>query len=372
MTTNKNCIRPLFITIVVVFALLLLSTNASAGTISVNNTNMSCVYGVQPNPYSGEYCEIQDAINDSDSYDTINVATGTYNENLIIDKEITLQAGSNPIIDGAGGDCINITIDNVTIDGFEIRNGSNGTLIQPSVNNVTVKNNQLSYNTYGGVIVLGDGEGSGIHINCNDITDNEVYGVESERTYSDVNATQNWWGHTSGPYDPSNDTSTGGLYNPLGQGDNVSDCVDYDPWSFTPDPCEPKTIGFWKNHPDSVDAVLDKYGSIILGNTSGNYFEVDDSDNATAVFKNAKNKNANTMLAAQLLAAELNVAHLDHLGIDYCDCVGEVIDNADEFLSNHEYNGPDAAGEKPKGAAKQEANGYKDDLDKYNQGVCPC
>ena len=157
--------------------------------------------------------------------------------------------------------------------------------------------------------------------------------------------------------------------NTLGTGDAVSDNVDFGPWSFTPDPCEPKTLGFWKNHGDSVDAVLvlAEDGQIYLGD-----FIVDDSDKATAVFDNAKNKNANTMLAAQLLAAKLNVLHLAHLGIDYCDCIGAVITAADEFLSDHGYNGPATPGDAPRGADKQEANGYKDDLDDYNQGVCPC
>lgn len=43
-------------------------------------------------------------------------------------------------------------------------------------------------------------------------------------------AEKNWWGSTSGPKDDSDDTATGGLSNPTGTGDAVSDNVDYDPW----------------------------------------------------------------------------------------------------------------------------------------------
>jgi uncharacterized membrane protein len=40
-------------------------------------------------------------------------------------------------------------------------------------------------------------------------------------------------GRDTGPYDPSDDTATGGWYNPDGLGDKVSDHVDYMPWTFS-------------------------------------------------------------------------------------------------------------------------------------------
>lgn len=46
-------------------------------------------------------------------------------------------------------------------------------------------------------------------------------------------AAQNYWGHDSGPLDNGNDQAGGGLFNPLGQGEEVSNCVDYDPWIRT-------------------------------------------------------------------------------------------------------------------------------------------
>ena len=46
-----------------------------------------------------------------------------------------------------------------------------------------------------------------------------------------VDAEYNWWGDATGPYDGSNDTGTGGWFNPGGLGDDVSDYVDYDPWA---------------------------------------------------------------------------------------------------------------------------------------------
>jgi hypothetical protein len=46
-----------------------------------------------------------------------------------------------------------------------------------------------------------------------------------------IGAENCWWGHASGPLDTSDDTGSGGLYNPLGEGDVVSNYVDYSPWS---------------------------------------------------------------------------------------------------------------------------------------------
>lgn len=45
-----------------------------------------------------------------------------------------------------------------------------------------------------------------------------------------VDARYSHWGDPSGPYDPSDDTVSGGLYNPAGLGDAVSDYVNYVPW----------------------------------------------------------------------------------------------------------------------------------------------
>jgi hypothetical protein len=42
-----------------------------------------------------------------------------------------------------------------------------------------------------------------------------------------IDATSNWWGDATGPYDPSDDTGSGGWYNPGGLGDEVTDKVDY-------------------------------------------------------------------------------------------------------------------------------------------------
>ena len=45
-----------------------------------------------------------------------------------------------------------------------------------------------------------------------------------------VPAQNNWWGDPTGPRDTSDDRGSGGLYNPDGKGDRVTDRVNYVPW----------------------------------------------------------------------------------------------------------------------------------------------
>lgn len=63
-----------------------------------------------------------------------------------------------------------------------------------------------------------------------DFYGNNYYAVRNEAAAFTVDATGNWWGHASGPLDVSDDTGSGGFYNPSGLGDAVSDHVDYGSW----------------------------------------------------------------------------------------------------------------------------------------------
>lgn len=67
-------------------------------------------------------------------------------------------------------------------------------------------------------------------IHDSDFLNNTYYAVRNTGTAFTVDATNNWWGHASGPLDDSDDTGSGGFYNPGGLGDPVGDRVDYGSW----------------------------------------------------------------------------------------------------------------------------------------------
>jgi rhodanese-related sulfurtransferase len=64
--------------------------------------------------------------------------------------------------------------------------------------------------------------GANPKLNNNNIYNNTDYGVLNEDSSLTIDAQYNWWGHDTGPFDP--------LDNPGGQGDEVSQWVDYAPW----------------------------------------------------------------------------------------------------------------------------------------------
>ena len=246
--------------------------------------------------------------------------------------------------------------------------------------NNTIYGNDGNWNGYNGTghgIGI-DGTPSNIYINCNKIYDNTGYGIYN---YSGVpiDATHNWWGHATGPHDNSDDTATGGLYNLDGLGDAVSDYVDYRFWAYIPDFCDcgAKTIGYWKNHPDYVEGILDAlrllHDDIVVG--TGKIVGTDVL--AEDIFKKPHSKTY-SMLAAQLLAAKLNVAQLSHFIPGYnSDCMSEEIEEADFILrlvDGHLYS------ERVEKDDKEYVNGVKDELDEFNKnevcqvqiGDCPC
>jgi hypothetical protein len=71
-------------------------------------------------------------------------------------------------------------------------------------------------------------EASSFVLRGNSIEGNLTYGVSAVGFItSSVDAQQNWWGHNTGPYDES---ASDDFFNPDGQGDAVSDGVNYLRW----------------------------------------------------------------------------------------------------------------------------------------------
>jgi parallel beta-helix repeat protein len=88
-----------------------------------------------------------------------------------------------------------------------------------------VQSNTISDNDCG-IKISGPGNGT---YTGNIIQGNSTYGVNNIGS-SFVNFINNNWGHPSGPLDNSDDRAAGGLYNPYGLGDKVSNLVNYFPW----------------------------------------------------------------------------------------------------------------------------------------------
>jgi nitrous oxidase accessory protein len=100
------------------FFLAIIFTFQSIYSCNPNSTLLVDISG------NADYTTITDAINDAEPGDTIYVYSGTYSENLVIDKSIILtgQNKQNTIITGSTtGHTITVTADNVQISGFTIK-----------------------------------------------------------------------------------------------------------------------------------------------------------------------------------------------------------------------------------------------------------
>lgn len=172
------------------------------------------------------------------------------------------SAGSTPML-RIDDNAASVTVDHSTLQNsgyviLEIDPGSTSTIQNSAITNT---NNQVAIYSSGGSSVLSGNtitasNSSGVYvygasptitdniftdsaygiyarndanpvITGNSFYDNTTYGVYNTVTSVTINAENNWWGDTSGPY---NSTS-----NPTAIGDDVSSDVDFDPW-LTADP----------------------------------------------------------------------------------------------------------------------------------------
>jgi len=143
-----------------------------------------------------DYTSIQSAINAAVSGDTIYVYSGTYEENIVINKTITLigENNVNTIINGSDyGYVLNISANHVSISSFTIQNSrfySCGIYINSNYNSITntiLSNNvdglYLSYSSdnviSGNTIIDNLGDGINFQISSN----NAIYGNKIENNY---------------------------------------------------------------------------------------------------------------------------------------------------------------------------------------------
>ena len=142
------------------------------------------------NDGTADYTRIQDAIYNANDGDTVYVYSGTYYENIILDKSINLMGENknSTIIDGSlnkDKDVICVTTSHVDIEKFTIKNGKNGILIDGDydvVDNVNIVENIIIDNIQYGVFFFR----SGYNNVLNNIISNNIYGIKAYEFCSNI------------------------------------------------------------------------------------------------------------------------------------------------------------------------------------------
>ena len=164
-------------------------------TIEVNTSGW-WVKPVEGDSAEGEFhsspnTPIQHAIDNATAGCTILVRDGTYNENIEVDKELTIKAASSPIIDGSyslTNPAFHIRAANVTVQGFIVQNfickgadgtGDTGAILVEGDNATVVSNIVRHINCTGAEGACPAGLGIDVHANDVEITNNQVYNISS-------------------------------------------------------------------------------------------------------------------------------------------------------------------------------------------------
>ena len=156
----------------------------------------------------------------------------SHSENTGVYFHSTYYEITNNTCDFNGLDGLYLQNGGHTISGNSFsNNGRTGLVLYRSNSNLII-NNTISHNERGlwvtGSTMAGQySEDNNAHYNV--ITFNTAYGIDlSGNDDNEINATENWWGHVTGPYNP--------VLNPEGQGDNITDDAPFDPWTGKPTP----------------------------------------------------------------------------------------------------------------------------------------
>lgn len=223
---------------------LYVSDYSTPGSLVANGTQENPVIFTsgRENPLPGDWNNINFNSNSQNcllNYARIEYGGAYYMGGIYIESNADLDIQNSTIINNAadgiyiyGGD---ITIfDSIIADnagcGIYAESGSLDMI------NTTVRNN----NSYG--IYIFDGLAS--NITNSSIFGHSSYGLYVEDYGQIVVAVNNWWGHASGPYHYSTNSS--------GQGDSVSDNVDFTPWQTLED--------------DDSDGISDDWEILQFGN----------------------------------------------------------------------------------------------------------
>ena len=126
-----------------------------------------------------EYPTIQAAVNAAGTGDVVEVDAGTYLENVVVNKTVTIRGDSatSTVVDGGGiGVVFNIQEDNVELHDLTIRNGGSysGVTIYYPYDGLTICSTRIVDNAVG--VVISDVDGNTIEDNV--FINNQMYGID--------------------------------------------------------------------------------------------------------------------------------------------------------------------------------------------------
>lgn len=193
MIMKKCCgVHALRIAMGITMLALLLAGSANAATLTV------CLSGCA-------YSSIQKAIDASNNGDTILVNSGTYYENVNVNKRLKLRGIGNPVVDAGGsGSVITLAADGITLEGFtaigsgleeagiwvtssnntmsgnNASNNNNGIYLNDYSDNNSLKDNFANSNIYEGIYLSFSNNNTVIGNNASNNA-NGIYGIFQQR-----------------------------------------------------------------------------------------------------------------------------------------------------------------------------------------------
>ncbi len=169
---------------------------------------------------SGNYCDEEDNEGEDCERSVRAIrAQGSSGPSVISSNAITSLNGPNfrtygiRVRSGKSGGNLTIEKNNISKMGYGIHADYYDEV------DVTVQKNNIIDGTYG---VYMEESVSGFHVNQNNIYGNTEYGAYNDEQSDDLDAARNWWGDASGPTHEENEE---------GEGDEISDYVDYEDWA---------------------------------------------------------------------------------------------------------------------------------------------
>jgi len=152
----------------------------------------------------------------------------------------------------------------VQISENDITGCESGVRIKPrewDISNIQISDNDITGCKYGISVVPEANTLSGLTINYNNLFSNTGYGVLNIMD-SEIDATKNWWGHINGPTH---------LSNPDGEGDAVSDNVNFIPFLESSGGVVVNNVSITKSGPISANSGDDITYTITYKNIGTNY-----------------------------------------------------------------------------------------------------